>query len=63
MHMSIFCEHLSGNRAAPRGQDGQTDGHDEANSRFSQFCEHALKEKGLMQTSKDAVWSRKLSKS
>ena len=32
----------SGSRVVPCGQkDGQTDGHEEANSRFSQFCERA----------------------
>ena len=25
--------------------DGRTDGHEEANSRFSQFCEHAYRQK------------------
>jgi hypothetical protein len=28
-------------------EDVQTDGHDEANSRFSQFCERALKKKRM----------------
>jgi len=27
--------------SCPMRTDGQTDGHDEANSRFSKFCEHA----------------------
>jgi hypothetical protein len=34
----------NGSRVVPfRQMDGQTDGHDEANSRFSQFCERARK--------------------
>jgi len=34
----------TGSRVVPCGQaDGRTDRHDEANSRFSQFCERALK--------------------
>jgi len=37
-----------GSRVLPRGRtdtksDGRKDGHDEGNSRFSQFCEHAYK--------------------
>jgi hypothetical protein len=31
----------SGRRVVPRGRKGRTDGHDEANSRFSQFYECA----------------------
>ena len=33
-----------GNRVNAEGKtDGRTDGHDEVNSRFSEFCERALK--------------------
>jgi len=40
-----FCENnFSGSRAVPWGRtDGQTDRHDEANSRFSKFCERIYK--------------------
>jgi hypothetical protein len=36
----------SGSQVVPCGQtDGQRDGHDEADNRFSQFCERAQKPK------------------
>ena len=39
----------SGNRVVPcRWTEGRTDGHDEANSLFSQFCEKRLKIRNLI---------------
>jgi hypothetical protein len=35
--------------------DRQADGHDEANSRFSEFCERALKTQAVLVVSKDVV--------
>ena len=40
-----------GSRVVPSGQtDGRTDGHDEANSRFSQICERAYQNRLLNTT-------------
>ena len=39
----------NGSRDAPCGQDRRMDGHDEANSRFPQFCERALQQTYLHQ--------------
>jgi len=42
-HIKFHENPCSGSRVVPRGRmDGLADGHDEANSRFSQFYERAL---------------------
>ena len=42
-NIKLHQDPSSRNRVVPCGQtDGQMEGHDEANSRFSQFCEHAI---------------------